>query len=70
MLELPETLNLQVQISKYGDGSDGVFGIVKFDCDALNAETLKAAVPRFWIFDNRGTELGRVRLTAALTIFI
>jgi hypothetical protein len=60
LLELPETLDLQAQLSNFGDGSDGVFGIVKFDCDALNAETLKAAVPRFWVFDNRGTYLNFV----------
>ena len=57
LLELPQTLNLQAQLSNFGDGSDGVFGIIKFDCEALNAETLKAAVPRFWVFDNRGTNL-------------
>jgi hypothetical protein len=57
MLELSETLNLQAQLSNYGDGFDGVFGIIKFDCDALNGETTKAAVPRFWVFDSRGIVL-------------
>jgi hypothetical protein len=67
LLELPEILNLQAQISNFGDGSDGVFGIVKFDCDALNAETLKAAVPRFWVLDNRGNDFNLVHAVVFLT---
>jgi hypothetical protein len=54
MLELPEDIKLHAQVTRYRDGSDGVFGLVTFDCDAPNHD-IKAAVQRFWIFDERGT---------------
>jgi hypothetical protein len=55
MLELPEDINLHTLITKYGDGSDGVFGLVAFDCNSLNHDYIDAAIQRFWIFDERGT---------------
>lgn len=70
MLGLPEVFNLWAQISKYGDGSDGVFGIIEFDCDAFNAETPKAAIPRFWVFDGRGTLPSPAQAPAILTTLV
>jgi hypothetical protein len=56
MHDLPEELNFRTKVSKYlgSNGVDGVFGPVEFDCDAFNHDGLRAAVPRFWIFDERG----------------
>ncbi|KAF2829178.1 HET-domain-containing protein [Ophiobolus disseminans] len=48
MLELPEALGLHARIMKYGDGTDGVDGILEFDCDGFDND-----IPRFWIFDQR-----------------
>jgi hypothetical protein len=67
LLGLPEILNLQAQISNWGDGSDGVFGIVNFGCDAFSAETIDAAVPRFWVLDNRGKDFKSVHAVVVLT---
>jgi hypothetical protein len=50
MLELPETIGLHAQIRRYGDGKDGTFGLIEFDCDGLDSDK-----PRFWIFDQLGT---------------
>ena len=50
MLELPEALDLHAKILKYGDGSDGTYGIIEFDCDGFDSD-----IPRFRIFDERGT---------------
>ncbi|KAH8726036.1 hypothetical protein GQ44DRAFT_680231 [Phaeosphaeriaceae sp. PMI808] len=57
MLGLPETLNLYAQIKLYGDGSDGIYGQVEFDCDGFNVDYLKAVVPRFWIFQEKETTM-------------
>lgn len=54
-LELPEDLNFQVRINKYGDGNDGVFGIVEFTCNTPNENDVGLSTTRFWIFDKRGT---------------
>jgi hypothetical protein len=54
MLEMPENINLHVKMSKSGDWFDGVFGLVAFECDALNHDYMKAAIPRFWIFEEKG----------------
>jgi hypothetical protein len=54
MLDMPENLNFHVKMSKSGDWFDGVFGLVEFDCDALNHDYIKAAIPRFWIFNDKG----------------
>jgi hypothetical protein len=54
MLEMPERLNFHVKLTKSGDWFDGVFGHVDFDCDALNHDYIKAAIPRFWVFEEKG----------------
>jgi hypothetical protein len=56
MHDLPEDLNFHTKVTEYLNGKegDGVFGRVEFVCDALNQEWLTAAIPRFWIFDERG----------------
>ncbi|KAH6117156.1 hypothetical protein HBI69_098400 [Parastagonospora nodorum] len=53
MLDIPENLNFHIKMSKSGDWFDGVFGLVEFDCDALNHDYIKAAIPRFWIFNDK-----------------
>jgi hypothetical protein len=69
LLDLPEVLNLQAWISNsgYEDGSEGILGIVNFGCDAFNAETSDAAVPRFWVLDNRGKNFNSVHAVVVLT---
>jgi hypothetical protein len=52
MLELPETVGLNAQIKRWGDGGDGTFGLLVFDCEGLNSDK-----PGFWVFDERGTAL-------------
>jgi hypothetical protein len=54
MLELPEEINLHTQINKYRDGSEGIFGLVEFACESMNHSYTRAAIPRFWIFDEQG----------------
>ncbi|KAF1918219.1 heterokaryon incompatibility protein-domain-containing protein [Ampelomyces quisqualis] len=53
LLELPETLNFHAQVTEYGQGTDGVFGLLEFDCHDLHQDQSKSAVPRFWIFDEQ-----------------
>lgn len=55
MLDLDENLSLHAQIQKYGDGANGTYGIVEFDCEGFDKD-----IPRFWIFDRRGDCLGRL----------
>jgi hypothetical protein len=56
MYDLPEELNFHTKVTEYlsGKEGDGVFGLVAFDCDALNHDSSKAAIRRFWVFDERG----------------
>jgi hypothetical protein len=69
LLELPESLNLQVRVSNYGyeDRSDGVFGIISFGCDAFNAESYEAEVPRFLVLDNQGKDFNSFHAVIFLT---
>lgn len=55
LLELPEDLNFQVRVNKYGDGNDGVFSIIEFTCNTPNKNDLSLSTSRFWAFDKRGT---------------
>jgi hypothetical protein len=56
MLELPETIGLHARIKRWGDGGDGTFGLLVFDCEGLNSHK-----PGFWVFDERGTVLPSVQ---------
>jgi hypothetical protein len=70
LLELPETLNFHAQVSEYGEGTDGVFGLLEFDCDALNQDGNRSAIPRFWIFDERGMLLRKRHPDSILTSMV
>lgn len=51
LIGLPETLNFHAHVTEHAEHTDGVFGIVEIGCPAL-----ERAIPRFWIFEERGMD--------------
>jgi hypothetical protein len=49
LIGLPENLNFHAYVTEHVEHTDGVFGLVEIGCP-----TLERAIPRFWIFEERG----------------
>jgi hypothetical protein len=54
MLGLPEDVGFRLQMEEFSDGTDGVLGTMKLDCDAFSQGPVRQNVPKFWILAAQG----------------